>query len=55
MKKFFFGHALWLVYLGVLVEAVAVCSGWGGNWLLLASVVLIVAGIVTYVANEKRK
>ena len=54
IKRFIFTHALWLVYLGVLVEASCVCLGLKSNWLLFLSLLLIVCGIIAYVAGEKQ-
>ena len=55
MKRLLGRTGLPLVYLGVALEAAYVAFSLDGhNWLLALSLLLIVAGIVGYVAGEKR-
>ncbi|MBS5895516.1 hypothetical protein [Segatella buccae] len=55
MKRLLGRAGLPLVYLGVALEVAYVAFSLDGhNWLLALSLLLIVAGIVGYVAGEKR-
>lgn len=55
MKRLLGRAGLPLVYLGVVLEVAYVAFSLDGhNWLLALSLLLIVAGIVGYVAGEKR-
>ena len=55
IKHYLISHGLWLVYLGVLLEVGCVCLGLRSNWVLFGSLLLIISGIVAYVAGEKSK
>ncbi len=55
IKRILFSHSLWLVYLGVLLEVCCVGFGLRNNCLLFLSLLLIIGGIVAYVAGEKDK
>lgn len=55
MKRLLGRAGLPLVYLGVALEVAYVAFSLDGhNWLIALSLLLIVAGIVGYVAGEKR-